>query len=161
MHDTVDAPGSALLTSDLGNENMGKVVVELELINAEDETLHKHGYRKASEIRSIKIQALVDTGATGLSMSQENIEKLGLPLIKEVDSRFANGQTAKRKVYGAVLIKVMGRSAITWVVPNPTNVPALMGQVPLEQLDLMVDPKRHRLVPGHPDSPDIEVWECY
>ena len=140
---------------------MGKVVVELELINAEDETLNRHGHLKAEQIRRIKIPALVDTGATGLSLSEDTIQKLGLSVIKEVTSHFANGQSAKRKVYGSVTINVMGRSAITWVVANPKNVPALMGQVPLELLDLMVDPRNQRLVPGHPESPGMAVYESY
>ena len=140
---------------------MGNVVVELDLVNAEDETLFKHGHIKSEQIRRVKIPALVDTGATGLSLSEDTIQKLGLSVLKEVISQFANGQTAKRKVYGSVTLNVMGRSAITWVVAGAKNVPALLGQIPLEQLDLMVDPRNQRLVPGHPESPDMAVYESY
>lgn len=141
--------------------DMAKVVVELELINAEDETLNRHGHLKAEQIRRIKIPALVDPGATGLSLSEDLIQKLGLSVIKEVTSHFANGQSAKRKVYGSVTINIMGRSAIAWVVASPKNAPALMGQVPLKLLDLMFDPRNKRLVPGHPESPDMAVYESY
>lgn len=143
------------------DDNVGKVIVEVELVNAEDDSAQFRSQMKSSEIRRVKLPMLVDTGATGLSLHQEAIKKLGLRVIKEVTSQFANGQTAKRKVYSSVLINVMGRSAITWVVECPSNVPALLGQIPLEMMDLMVDPRNQRLVPGHPESPDMAVWESY
>ena len=154
-----DAPASVPPKSE--DADMGKVVVELELVNAEDEADCRRGFIKPDRVRRAKVRALVDTGATGLCLSEETIKTLGLSVIKEVTSRFANGQSAQRKVYGTVIINIMGRSAISWTVPCPKNVPALMGQVPLELLDLMVDPRNQRLVPGHSDSPDMAVWESY
>jgi hypothetical protein len=86
---------------------------------------------------------------------------MGLSVVKEVNSRFANGQTAIRNVYGPVKIKLMGRVDVVLVLAGHPGLPALLGQIPLEGLDLMVDSKRQRLIPGHPDYPDSQLVEVY
>lgn len=141
--------------------DMGKVVVEVELVNTYDEEACRLGNLKTAQIRRTKVNMLVDTGATAMSIPEEEIKKLGLPLFKKVNSRFASEQVATRNVYGPVKIQLMGRSmAVATLVANP-GTPSLLGQIPLEGLDLMVDSKRKRLVPGHPDSPDEQTWEEY
>ena len=143
------------------SENMGKVVVEVELINSYDAEKCEDGLLKPELVRRMKLPTLVDTGSTLLSIPEDEIKKLGLRLFKEVQSRFANGQTAMRKIYGPVVIKLMGRSDIVLAMAGHPGMPALLGQIPLEGLDLMVDSKRQRLVPGHPDFPDVQLVEVY
>lgn len=140
---------------------MRKVMVEVELVNATDDNLCRQGLLPVEKVRRMNLTVLVDTGMTGLSLPESAIQKLGLIVIKEATSIFANGQTAKRKVYGSVIVNVMGRSSINWTVVTPAGVPPLLGQIPLEQMDLMVDSRNQRLVPGHPESPDMEVFENY
>jgi hypothetical protein len=75
-------------------------------------------------------------------------------------SKFANGQRSARKIYGPVKLEIMTRSTAVLVAASHPGTPALLGQIPLEGLDLMVDSKRLRLVPGHPDMPDDQVYDC-
>ena len=42
----------------------------------------------------------------------------------------------------------------------PAGTPALTGQIPLEALDLIVDPKSHE-VRVNPESPDAPVLDLY
>jgi predicted aspartyl protease len=140
---------------------MGKVMVEIELVNPIDEGMHRLGHLKANEVRRIKLSALVDTGASLLSIPESDLQKLGLPVLREAVSRYANGQTAKRKIYGPAVVHVMGRNGSVSVLAGHPGMPALLGQLPLEELDFMVDPKRQRLVPGHPESPDVQLVEVY
>lgn len=140
---------------------MGKVIVDVELVNSDDEALLSRGHLKADQVRGLKISALVDTGATLLTLPEDDIKKLGLRFFREATSRFANGQVAKRKIYGPVKIQVQGRIDSVLALAGHPGMPALLGQIPLEGLDLMVDSKRQRLVPGHPESPDSQLVEVY
>src|SRR5438046_5753393 len=140
---------------------MGRVVVDIEIFNAGDEEMVRRGHMKSNQVRHATLKALVDTGCTLLSLPEEEIKRLGVAVVEQKQSRFANGQTALRKIYGPITIKVMGRSHIVTAVAGHAGVPALLGQVPLEVLDLMVDPKRERLVPGHPESPNEAVYDMF
>ena len=159
--ETLVALESESIEATLGIANMGKVVVEVELVNTYDEEACRLGHLKAAHIRRTKLKLLVDTGSTAMSIPEDEIKKLGLPLFKKVSSRFANGQVESRNVYGPVKILLMNRAmAVATLVAAP-GTPSLLGQIPLEGLDLMVDSKHQRLIPGHPDSPDEQVWEEY
>ena len=148
-------------TAQAKGEEMGKVVVEVELISSDDEAKCAEGTLRPDQVRRLKMPLLVDTGCTLLSIPKVEIDRLGLRVVKEVQSRFANGQSAMRKIYGPVVIKLQGRVDIVLAMEGHPGMPGLLGQIPLEGLDLMVDSKRQRLVPGHPDFPDVQLVEVY
>ena len=54
----------------------------------------------------------------------------------------------------------MDRREIFAVIEVPENVPNLLGQVPLEVLDLVVDTKGRRLIPN-PDHGGEQMTEEY
>jgi clan AA aspartic protease len=139
---------------------MGKVFQEIELVNTGDEVLHRHGMLAAEQIRRVKLTALVDTGATLLSVPEDVIQKLGLPLLKQATTRYADGRTERCNIYGPALIRVLGRVETVSVLAGHTGQPALLGQIPLEGLDLLVDTGRQCLVPN-PESPDMPLVEVY
>ena len=149
------------IIKDREEEVLGKVLVEVELFSSGDEEMVERGQLKSEQIRTSKIEALVDTGATLMSLPQEELDKLGVRVFSERTSRFANGQTAIKKIYGPIHIRVMGRDALVAATASHPGMPSLLGQIPLESLDLLVDPKRHRLIPGHPDYPNEQLIECY
>jgi predicted aspartyl protease len=66
-----------------------------------------------------------------------------------------------RKIHGSVRIKVMGHEDHVLVMASHPGMPALLGQLALEGLDLIVDPMRQRLLPGHPDYPNEQLIEMY
>src|SRR5258708_4879818 len=84
------------------NKQMGRVVVDVEVVNSYDEESCKKRLLKPEQVRRIKVSALVDTGATLLSIPEEEIKKLGVQLYREAVSKFANGQKSVRKIYGPV-----------------------------------------------------------
>ena len=137
---------------------MGKVVVKLKLTNQTDLVLKKHKARKASP-RSVEVDALVDTGATRLYLKPSVIRALGLSRSGTVTSRTANGDKL-RIVYTSVRIELMGREGEFQVVGVDETVPNLLGQIPLEYLDLVVDPKGQRLIPN-PEHGDKLMTEEY
>ena len=137
---------------------MGKVVVKIKLTNYVDEQLKKIRQLKGKP-RSVETEALVDTGATRLYLQSKVIRSLGLRKEGEVVSRTTNG-SRKRAVYQAARLELMGRDGAFQVVEVDDDVPNLLGQIPLEYLDLVVAPKEQRLIPN-PEHGGTQMSEEY
>lgn len=146
---------------DTEGDAMGKVLVDVEMMNYDDEVMVARGHLKATEVRHTTVNTLVDTGAMLVSIPEEEIARLGLRVVREAVSKYANGQKSVRKIYGPVRIKVMGREDHVLVMASHPGMPALLGQLALEGLDLVVDAKRQRLMPGHPEYPNEQLIEMY
>ena len=125
---------------------MGKVIAKIKLTNYSDLVVRrlKLSRRKA---RSVEVEALVDTGATRLYLKPSVIKRLGLARTGAVRSETTNGQAVRAK-YEPVELELMDRRESFEVIEIPEDVPDLLGQVPLEVLDLVVDPKGVRLIPN-------------
>jgi clan AA aspartic protease len=118
----------------------------MRVTNYADLVLQKHGMRKRSP-RSFEVKALVDTGATRLYLRPSVIKKLGLGKTDTVRSQTTNGDVIRYK-YEPVQLELMGRKENFDVVEVPESVPNLLGQVPLEVLDFVVDSKGKKLIPN-------------
>lgn len=137
---------------------MGKVVVRLKLTNFTDLELKKLKLRKEPP-RSVEAEALVDTGATRLYLKRSIIKALGLRKAGQVESRTTNG-LRRRSVFNPVRLEVMSRDGVFEVVEVDDDVPNLLGQIPLEHLDFVVDPKGQKLIPN-PEHGDKQMSEEY
>jgi predicted aspartyl protease len=137
---------------------MGKVVVRVKLTNYVEEQSKKFKLLKGKP-HSVETDALVDTGTTRLYLQSGVIRALGLQKEGEVVLRTTNG-SRKRAVYQAARLELMGRDGAFQVVEVDDDVPNLLGQIPLEYLDLVVDPKSQRLIPN-PEHGDKQMSEEY
>ena len=139
---------------------MGRVVVEVMLENLGELWAASRGTFPPEQVRRVIISdALVDTGATLLSLPTRVIRELGLQPVatKRVTSSVGPGQAT---VYEAVRLTVQGRSCSMDVIEVPDTVPALVGQIPLEHLDFIVDMRSRALV-GNPAHGGEHVYEMY
>jgi clan AA aspartic protease len=125
---------------------MGKVIVRIKLTNYSDLVLRRLKLAKGKP-REVEVDALVDTGATRLYLKPSVIKKLGLTRTDTVRSQTTNGEAIRYK-YEPVELALMGRQENFDVIEVPENVPNLLGQVPLEVLDFVVDSKGQRLIPN-------------
>lgn len=125
---------------------MAKVIAKIKLTNYSDLVVRrlKLSKRKA---RAAEAEALVDTGATRLYLKPSVSKRLGLARTGTVRSETTNGQAIRYK-YEPVELELLDRRENFDVVETPESVPNLLGQVPLEVLDLVVDTKRQRLIPN-------------
>lgn len=103
----------------------------------------------------IKIQALVDTGATFMCVTAAEAIQLGFD-ITEVGTHvvtMADGRQIKAPRIAPIEIVFSNRSYVTEALVLGDE--ALMGVLPLEAMDLIVDPLRQRLIvnPEHPNFP--------
>lgn len=141
-----------------GKKLMGVVKVTLSLSNFNDEENARLGLLPQERVRRANVEALVDTGATRLVLPKSVSDQLGLRLLGRVGVRFADERTESRDRVGMVVIELMGRRTEVDAIVEPNRTVALLGQIPLEGLDLWVDPVGQRLVPN-PESPDIPLSE--
>ncbi len=141
------------------SDEMGRVTVEVEVENLEDSWESQRGLRTPNEVRRMTISdALVDTGATTLSLPTRLIERLGLSQQSERQVITSSGKD-QAGMYTAVRLTILGRTCTVDVMEVPDDVPALIGQVPLELLDFVVDPVGRRLIgnPAHGGEHVIEL----
>ena len=139
---------------------MGRVITEATIENLEDLWAAKRGHLKTEDVRQIKVtDALVDTGATLLSLPTRIIQQLGLSKTgtKRVSSSIGLGEAA---MYDAVRLTILNRTCTMDVMEVPDTVPVLIGQLPLEHLDLVVD-LRNRLLTGNPAHGGEHIYELY
>lgn len=139
---------------------MGRIVVRAKLWNFADEIKVREGLIKLEEIRAADVDALIDTGATMLSLPGELVNKLGLLPGKPVRVSYADGRVEEKRVAYGVKIEIMDREAETYALIEENGRQVLVGQVVLETLDLIPDPKRGILRP-RPESPDMPMVEAY
>jgi len=125
---------------------MGKVIEKLRLTNVFDPK------------RTVEVEAVVDTGATMLVLPSALVRKLRLRKSGEAVVRYANGKVETKAIYGIVTTEIRGRSGHFDVLAEENGAQPLVGQIVLEQLDLVVDPKRRRVQPN-PQSPDLPMVE--
>src|SRR5262245_4774763 len=118
---------------------MGRVTVTATIENAKDLWDAESGRRNAGEVRRVVISdALVDTGARSLSLPTRFIRELGL--VKRQDKRvITSSGPATAGLYDVVRLEIMGRECFVDVIEVPDSVPALIGQIPLESMDFVVD----------------------
>ena len=137
---------------------MGRVVVRIKLTNQGDlvEVRRKLSKRKP---REIEVEALVDGGATRLYLKPSVIKALGLKKVSSVISRTSNDDRV-RNVYEPVRLELLGRDGHFDVVDIDEYIPNLLGQIPLEHLDLVVDTKAQTLRPN-PEHGDKLMTEEY
>jgi len=95
----------------------------------------------------VELEAVVDTGATFLSIPPDRIRQLGLTYSHLRNVRTANGDV-KRKVFAGALISILDRETQASVMENDETTPALIGYLVLEDLDLVPDPSSKKLIPN-------------
>ena len=131
---------------------MGHVFAELTLKNASDLAYARNGDIKEEDVRSLTVNALVDTGATRLFISEEARQKLGLRIVGGAPIHIANGTSVVCQVTEPVEIIWKNRSSTFNAVIIPGSDVTLLGVIPLEDLDLMVNPVTQELVGVHGDE---------
>lgn len=115
---------------------VGKIFVDIRVVNIFDQS------------KKIETKALVDTGATFLSLPKREIEKLKLRFSRDVNVKTTNG-IVKRKIYKGAEIIIQDRSVSMDILELPDDLPPLIGVLVLEALDFVVDPVNQKIM-GNP-----------
>ena len=136
---------------------MGMVHAEITLTNVYDAGRVREGLISDEEVRSITVTAVVDTGAASIVINEEQCQKLGLCIMEDKKARLADGRWVPCKITDAVGVHWKDRywacSAV--VVPGAESV--LLGAIPLEGMDLIVNPKTQEVVGAHGDTVEVLI----
>ncbi|MBU1752749.1 aspartyl protease family protein [bacterium] len=138
---------------------MGEVKVGVKLENYGDRYMFEEGKLPEEKIRRHITTALVDTESTLLLLPQDIVEKLGLRRLKKVIVAYADERKEERDVAGVVTLTIGDRAANLDCVVGPPLCEPLIGQIALEEMDLVVDCKDQMLKP-RPESPILPLLKC-
>jgi hypothetical protein len=129
-------------------EDMGLVHAEITLKNATDVGNFRRNLIKEPEIRQTVVQAVVDTGAMTLVINEQLRRQLGLDVVGSKVATLANDVKETVKIAETVEVHWKNRSMACqpWVVGSGR---ILLGAIPLENMDLIVDPSAQELVGAH------------
>jgi clan AA aspartic protease len=129
---------------------MGNVFAELTLKNGSDLVLAQKGHMDEQNVRSLTVTALVDTGAVTLVINEDICQQLGLSIEEERSASLAGGGKIDCKITEPLRIYWKDRNATCQAVVLPEGE-ILLGVIPLEFMDLIVDPLAEQLVGAHGD----------
>jgi predicted aspartyl protease len=133
---------------------MGLAHTEITLKNGLDVSLAKKGLFKQSDIRQTTLQAMVDTGAWTLVINEKIRKQLGLRIVGKDPgpSTLADGTEVFYHLAGPLEVYWRDRRVLcdALVIPNAMDV--LLGAIPLEAMDLTVNPRTLDVVGAHGDQ---------
>lgn len=144
---------------DLDN-TMGRVITPIVVENLKDLLEVREGKLSANQVRRAEVaEALVDTGAWSLALPTSLIKQLGLTKMSTRPVMTSKGPS-QSDTYAAVRLTIQGRECSLDVTEVPDGVPVLVGQIPLELLDFVVDPKGQKLT-GNPAHGGEHILDMY
>jgi len=130
---------------------MGIVHTEITLKNAIDVGNCRRGAIKETEIRQTVIQAIVDTGAMTMVINEQLRQQLGLGIVGTKQASLANN--AKKTVQIAETVEIHWKNRSMTCEPWVTKSgKILLGAIPLENMDLIVDPVGQEVIGAHGDE---------
>ena len=139
---------------------MGRVLTEATIENIIDIWDVQRGVIPTEKARRVNVSnALVDTGATTLALPTDLIQQLGLVKSYEKQAISSQGMDSV-SIYSAARLTIMDRFCTVDVIEVSNDVPVLIGQIPLEMLDLVVDLQSRKLI-GNPAHGGEQVLELY
>ena len=131
---------------------MGEVREKISLLNLGDVINVGRGYITDADVRQITVNALVDTGAMSLVLSEETSKRLGLAIMEERTASLAGGVRQPCKVTEPVAIRWKDRFSSCHALVLPGKDEVLLGCIPLEDMDLLVNPVAGCLAGAHGDD---------
>ncbi|MEW6481872.1 MAG: retroviral-like aspartic protease family protein [bacterium] len=132
---------------------MGKVIERVKMWNVWEEEQIKEG-----RSLPLEVEAIIDTGATRVLLPIDLVKRLGLKFSGRTKVRYADGRIEEKDVAFGLRIEILGRDTESMVVIEKEGVKPLLGQIVLEDTDLLVDCKTGKVIPN-PASPDMPLLE--
>ncbi|CAH2573289.1 hypothetical protein PRNO82_02699 [Planktothrix rubescens] len=131
---------------------MGLTYAEIELANAGEIYLAQKGYILPENVKKITVKALVDSGAYMLAINESIKRPLDLPKLEEQIAELADGSKLKLDIVGPVEVRFENRSTTCRAMVLSGDTEVLLGAIPLEDMDVLIDPRQQRLI-VNPASP--------
>ena len=132
---------------------MGMVYADIELINEDDRAMARRHIIGEEEIRRLRVNMMVDTGAYMMAINETIQSQLELPAVDKRKVQLASGEVVEYDVVGPIFIKFANRTAVSNAFVLPGDTEPLLGAIPMEEMDVLVHPQRQELIvnPMHPN----------
>jgi clan AA aspartic protease len=147
---------STLETVSYGEKKIGHTYADVELISADDLALHRRGFLPEEGIKRMRVSVLVDSGAYMLVVTEHIKQQLDLPVLGETTALLADESEVRAEIVGPVEIRFENRATTVRALMLPGSAEPLLGVIPMEDMDVIVDPKQQRLV-VNPENPNIPL----
>ena len=133
---------------------MGFVKAHIEIANSFDMGMARRSRIRKEEIRKQDVEILIDTGAYNLSINENLVAQLGLEVIGSQSFELADGEIKQFPVAEPVEIRFKNRTTSCNPIVLPGNTEMILGCIPLEDMDVIIDPRKETLeLP--PDRPYV------
>jgi predicted aspartyl protease len=137
---------------------MSTFTEKITLTNAGDLRYAKDGFIPQSKVRSLVVDAYVDTGAWFLVLNEETRAALGLKIDGSKSAQLADGSVKKYGVTEPVEFRWKDRSHAMPALVIPDARAVLFSALCMEALDLMADPAGECLVGRHGEEALYQVY---
>ncbi len=138
---------------------MGFVYAEIELINAIDLGLARRDKIGEEEIKRVTVRMLVDSGSVYMCINETVQQQLQLSVIEKRTGQLADGRIVEYDVVGPIEVHFKNRRCVVDAMLIPGNYELLLGAIPLENMDVVIDTYRSELIvnPEHPDMAQMSL----
>jgi clan AA aspartic protease len=135
-------------------QEMGLVFAEIELLSGDDLAFFRRGRMAENQIHRCTVSAMVDSGATMLAIPEFVKRQLDLLPVGRIEAELADGSSTSYEVVGPIEVRFENRRTMVEALVVPSSTKVLLGAIPMEGMDVLIDPKRERLL-VNPDSPNV------
>jgi clan AA aspartic protease len=109
------------------------------------------------QVKRLTVNAVVDTGAVTLIINEEIREKLGLRVKRAGEATVAGGGKVQTQITEPVMVCWKDRETPCRAVVLPGEKDVLLGALPLEGMDLTINPLRNEVTGAHGDTIHIVI----
>jgi len=131
---------------------MGIIRTSVTLKNAIDIYKAQEGTIEEQDIRQKTVDALVDTGAWTMVINESIQKELGLGITRTDTGTLTGGTQSIYNIAGPLVVAWKNRSAICEALVLPDAEEALLGAIPLEAMDLTINPRKEEIIGAHGDQ---------
>jgi clan AA aspartic protease len=131
---------------------MGLTYADITLVNSTDAGMARRGAIEKEDVRQMTVSAMVDSGAYMLTLDESAKTQLGLDVFETREIELADGSRQECEIVGPVDLHFKNRSTTCRAVVLPGATEILLGAIPMEDLDVLIDPKSQQLI-VHPLRP--------
>jgi predicted aspartyl protease len=139
------------MRAEYGVFEVGRVTSDIVLANNDELAVTRQQGLDPGSVRHIRVKGIVDTGANHIVLPKTIADQLKLPVQGTGTVRHADNRTATREIVRELWLEVCGRNGVYRAIVEPNRETVLIGVLVLEDLDLIVDPGREKLVPRDPE----------
>lgn len=136
---------------------MGLVYAEIELINAIDLGNARLDRIREDEIERIRVNMLVDSGSMYMCINETVVEQLQLSVVEKRKGILADGSLVEYDVAGPIEVRFKNRRCVVDAMVIPGANELLLGSMPMEEMDVLIDPVRRELIL----NPKHRVWRVW